>query len=147
MAQSRNTAVSIVEAFSKMNQQVIFQEYIEEANGADIRAFVVGRKIVATMKRQAVPGEFRSNLHRGATSSIDSLTRQETEIVLESVRLMGLEIAGVDLLRSKRGPLIMEVNASPGLEGIETTTGIDIAGAIVENIVKGIRHFPRRRKW
>ncbi len=147
LAQSRSTAISVVEAFSKFNHQVILQEFIEEAGGADIRAFVVGRRVVAAMKRQAVQGEFRSNLHRGATSTVVQLTPKETDIVLNAAKLMGLEIAGVDILRSNRGPLVMEVNASPGLEGIETTTGVDVAGAIVENVVRGVKgrvHFKRR---
>jgi len=143
LAENKNTAVSIVEAFSRFNQPVIIQEYIEEARGADIRAFVVGKKVVAVMKRQASPGEFRSNLHRGATSSVDRLTSQETEIVLKTVKLMGLGIAGVDLLRSERGPMVMEVNASPGLEGIETTSGIDIAGEIIDYASRKIRNFKK----
>ncbi len=147
LAHSRSTAISIVEAFSKFNQPVIIQEYIEEAGGADIRAFVVGKKVVAAMKRQAEPGEFRSNMHRGATSTTERLTAKETDIVLKSAKLMGLEIAGVDLLRSHNGPLVMEVNASPGLEGIENTTGVDIAGAIIEYLDKRIRNFNKNRKW
>jgi ribosomal protein S6--L-glutamate ligase len=147
LAESRNAAISIVEAFSKFNQPVILQEFIAEAGGADIRAFVVGKKVVAAMRRQAEQGEFRSNLHRGASSTPIDLTSKEIEIVLHAARLMDLEIAGVDLLRSDRGPLVMEVNASPGLEGIETTTGVDVAGAIIENLVRGINgsiHFKRR---
>ncbi|HFA49469.1 MAG TPA: 30S ribosomal protein S6--L-glutamate ligase [Bacteroidetes bacterium] len=146
LAHSRGTAISIVEAFSKFKQPVILQEYIEEAGGADVRALVVGKKVVASMKRQAEPGEFRSNLHRGATSTVETLSKEENEIVLASAKLMGLDVAGVDILRSNKGPLVMEVNASPGLEGIETTTGIDIAGAIIENVSKGIRHFNGRRR-
>lgn len=147
LAHTRSTAISIVEAFSKFKQPVILQEFIEEAGGADIRALVVGNQVVASMKRQAKQGEFRSNLHRGATSTVEPLSKQETEIVLESARLMGLEIAGVDILRSKRGPLVMEVNASPGLEGIETTTGVDVAGMIIQNVIKGIRkHKNKGRK-
>lgn len=146
LAQSRSTAISIVEAFAKMNQAVILQEYIKEAGGADIRAFVVGKKVVAAMKRQAQEGEFRSNLHRGATSSIEQLTVKETEIVLSAARMMGLDYAGVDILRSARGPLIMEINASPGLEGIETTTGIDIAGAIIESVVNGVNKKLKKKE-
>ncbi|MEO1261300.1 MAG: 30S ribosomal protein S6--L-glutamate ligase [Bacteroidota bacterium] len=146
LANSRETAISVVESFFAMRKQVILQEYIEEAKGADIRAFVVGKKVVATMKRQARQGEFRSNLHRGASSSIENLSGEENEIVLHAAKLMGLGIAGVDLLRSNKGPLVMEVNASPGLEGIETTTGIDIGGAIIKNVEKGIRHFSHPSK-
>lgn len=147
LAESRNTASSLVEAFTKLGQPVILQEFIEEASGADIRAFVVGKRVVASMLRQAQVGEFRSNMHLGASASVELLTAEEEKIVLEAARLMNLEIAGVDILRSKRGPLVMEVNASPGLEGIEGTTKVDIAGAIIENIERGVARFLGRRKW
>ncbi|MBI5914540.1 MAG: 30S ribosomal protein S6--L-glutamate ligase [Bacteroidetes bacterium] len=147
LVESRSTALSLVEAFTKLGQPVILQEFIAEAAGADVRAFVVGKRVVAAMLRQASEGEFRSNLHRGATATPAVLTPQEEKIVLESARLMGLDIAGVDILRSKRGPLVMEVNASPGLEGIETATKVDIAGAIIENIEKGVERFSKGRKW
>ncbi|MCU0347541.1 MAG: 30S ribosomal protein S6--L-glutamate ligase [Saprospiraceae bacterium] len=147
LAESRNTAISVVEAFTKLGQPVLLQEFIEEAAGADIRAFVVGKRVVASMLRQAQEGEFRSNLHRGATANVEPLTPQEEKTVLDAARLMNLDIAGVDILRSKRGPLVMEVNASPGLEGIETTTGVDIAGAIIENLERGVEKFVGRRKW
>jgi ribosomal protein S6--L-glutamate ligase len=147
LAESRNTAISIIEAFTKLGQPVILQEFIEEAAGSDIRAFVVGRRVVAAMLRQAQEGEFRSNLHRGATATQVELTPEEVKIVVESARLMNLEVAGVDILRSKRGPLVMEVNASPGLEGIETTTKVDIAGAIIENLERGVERFVNKRKW
>ena len=123
LAENESTARSVIEAFGRTGEQVIVQEFIEEAKGADIRAFVVGGHIVAAMKRQAMEGEFRSNLHRGATSEIIKLTDEEALIVRRSARVMGLDVAGVDLLRSSRGPLVMEVNASPGLEGIEGTSG------------------------
>jgi ribosomal protein S6--L-glutamate ligase len=147
LAESRNTAISIVEAFTKLGEPVILQEFIEEAAGADIRAFVVGKRVVASMLRQAMAGEFRSNLHRGASASIVELTPEEEKIVLESARLMNLDIAGVDILRSKRGPLVMEVNASPGLEGIETATKVDVSGAIIENLERGVEKFTKRQKW
>jgi len=147
LAESRNTAISVVEAFTKLGQPVILQEYIEEASGADVRAFVVGKRVVASMLRQAQEGEFRSNLHRGATATIVELSPDEEKTVLNAARLMNLEIAGVDILRSKRGPLVMEVNASPGLEGIETTTHVDIAGAIIENLERGVERFTNRQKW
>ncbi len=144
LAETTSAAISIVEAFSKLGQYVLLQEYIQEAEGADVRAFVVGRQIVASMLRQAAEGEFRSNLHRGAEARPAALSPEEEKIVLKSARLMGLDIAGVDILRSKKGPLVMEVNASPGLEGIETTTGIDIAGAIIANVERGVERFNRR---
>lgn len=136
LAETFATAESIVEAFRKLKEKVLLQEYIVESSGADVRVLVVGGEIIAAMKRQAKEGEFRSNLHRGASSEPIRLEEEEEELVKKAVKLLGLDVAGVDLLRSKRGPLIIEVNASPGLEGIETTTGIDIAGKIIEFIEK-----------
>lgn len=141
------TAVTVRETLGRLREKVIFQEYIKEAEGSDIRAFVVGNKVVATMKRQAQEGEFRSNLHLGASASLVSLNQEETKLVLKATRVLGLEVAGVDLLRSKRGPLILEVNASPGLEGIEDITGIDIAGKIIELLeLKTLRFQAQPRK-
>lgn len=136
IAESRRSAISIIEAFSKSGEKVLVQEFIEEAGGADIRAIVVGGKVVAAMKRQAMPGEFRSNLHRGASSIAYQLSEEEEQIVQKAAVTMGLDVAGVDLLPSNRGALIMEVNASPGLEGIETTTGIKVGNKIMEYVVK-----------
>lgn len=150
LAESTNAAISIVEAFHRTNQKVLIQEFIEEAGGADIRAIVVGGKIIATMKRQAAKGEFRSNLHRGATAIPIKLTEEEEKTVKKSARLMGLDVAGVDLLQSKRGPLIMEVNASPGLEGIEAVTKIDVGGSIIEYVAqksKKISAYQREQRW
>ncbi|MEE9373726.1 MAG: RimK family alpha-L-glutamate ligase [Saprospiraceae bacterium] len=127
---------SIMEAFFKTKQKVLLQEFIAESSGEDVRAFVVGNKVVAAMMRKAKPGEFRSNLHRGATSQKIQLTDEEENVALKATKTMGLNIAGVDMLRSSRGPLIMEVNASPGLEGIETTTKINIAKEIIEFVEK-----------
>lgn len=131
LAETRSAATSVIGAFHKLEARVIVQEYIEEAKGSDIRVIVVGGEIVAAMKRTARAGEFRSNLHRGGTSEMIELTDLEKKSAIKAAKAVGLDVAGVDLLQSKRGPLIMEVNASPGLEGIETTTGIDIAGKIV----------------
>ncbi len=141
LAENKKTAISIVEAFSKTNQRVIVQEFIEEAEGADIRAFVVGGQVVAAMKRQAIDGEFRSNLHRGATALPVRLDEEEQQMVTKATRVMGLDVAGVDLLRSKRGTLVLEVNASPGLEGIEGATGVNIAVAIIDYVNR------RCKKW
>lgn len=146
LAESLQTAVSLAEVFAKLNQPVILQEYISEAAGSDVRAFVVGRKVVASMMRVAAAGEFRSNLHRGAESYNVKLTHHETNLVLKATRLLGLQIAGVDILRSDRGPLVMEVNASPGLEGIENTTGADIAGTIVENTYAGASRLRSKKR-
>jgi len=134
LAETKASAESILEAFIKLKQKVILQEYIAESKGADVRVFVVDNKVVAKMVRQAQPGEFRSNLHRGASAMVARLSPEEERIALDASKELGLKVAGVDLLRSKRGPLILEVNASPGLEGIEGTTGIDIAGKIIEMI-------------
>ena len=144
LAESRVSALTLAETFFKLNQPVILQEFIEEASGSDVRAFVVGREVVAAMRRQAPPGEFRSNLHRGATAEPVELSEAEEKMVLRAARLMGLEVAGVDLLRSRRGPLVMEVNASPGLEGIEMCTGLDIAGKIISHLEAGYKSFSKK---
>lgn len=136
LANTKNQGVSVVEGFHRVGQDVLIQEFIQDAKGSDIRAFVVDGKIVGSMKRQAVEGEFRSNIHRGASSEIIRLTSEEEEIAIKSTQILGLSIAGVDILRSSRGPLVLEVNASPGLEGIEGTTKVDIAGKIIEFIEK-----------
>ncbi len=132
LAENDRTASSILEAFHRTRERVIVQEFIAESKGADVRALVVGGKVVAAMKRKARPGEFRSNLHRGATAIHIKLTSEEERTALEAVKMLGLEVAGVDMLQSDRGPLVLEVNPSPGLEGISTTTGIDVAGKIIE---------------
>lgn len=134
LAKDRNTAEAIIESYSKLREKFLVQEFVEESSGQDIRALVVGGQIVAAMKRKARPGEFRSNLHRGGTSIHIKLTQAEIDTALQSVEILGLKVAGVDMLQSDRGPLVLEVNASPGLEGIETTTGIDVAGKIIELI-------------
>ncbi|NOT38057.1 MAG: RimK family alpha-L-glutamate ligase [Saprospiraceae bacterium] len=139
LSQSKNQGVSIVEGFHRVGQDVLIQEFIHDAKGSDIRAFVVDGEIVGAMKRQAVEGEFRSNIHRGASSEIIELTKEEKNIAIQSTRILGLHIAGVDILRSERGPLVLEVNASPGLEGIEGTTRVDIAGKIIEFIEKKLK--------
>ena len=141
LAESKSNAESIMEAFYKAKQKVMVQEFIKEAKGSDIRVFIVNGEIVGVMKRQAREGEFRSNLHRGASSSIIALSGEEAEVARQSVKLLGLKVAGVDMLQSSRGPLVLEVNASPGLEGIETTTGKDIAGKVIRFIEKKLtRH-------
>lgn len=131
LAETEQAAGSVVEAFMGLKVNILVQEYIKEAGGADIRCLVIGDRVVASMKRQARPGEFRSNLHRGGTASPIRITPQERAIAVRATRVMGLRVAGVDLLRSERGPLVMEVNASPGLEGIEEVSGQDIAGLMI----------------
>lgn len=134
-----STAESMIETLYKSKQRVILQSFIEEAKGADVRAFVVDGEVVGSMKRQARPGDFRSNLHRGGTAEIITLSDEEKEIAIKSTEVLGLKIAGVDMLQTKSGPLILEVNASPGLEGIETTTNVDIAGKIIKFIENNYR--------
>ena len=134
LAETRNAAKSVIEAFYGMNANFLIQEFIKEANGADIRALVVGDRVVAAMMRQAKEGEFRSNLHRGGLGKPITLSKEEEETAVNAAHALGLKIAGVDLLMSHRGPLIMEVNSSPGLEGIEDATGIDIATQIIQFI-------------
>ena len=134
LAETKAAAESVLEAFQGLQARVIVQEFIEEAGGADIRAFVVDGVVVGAMKRQAKEGEFRSNLHRGGTAEIIELTEEEENAALKAARVLKLGIAGVDMLQSKSGPMIMEVNSSPGLEGIEKATGKDIAKAIIRYI-------------
>ena len=136
LAETRKAAESVIEAFMGLKANIMVQEYIKEAGGADIRCFVIGDKVIATMKRQSAEGEFRSNLHRGGTASLVKITPLERKTAIDAAKIMGLNVAGVDLLRSERGPLVMEVNSSPGLEGIEAATGKDIASLIIEFIEK-----------
>lgn len=134
LAETKKAAQSVIQAFMGINANIIVQEYISESRGSDIRCLVIGDKVVASMKRQAEPGEFRSNIHRGGTAKVVQITKEEQTTAIKAAKVMGLKMAGVDLLRSKRGPLVMEVNSSPGLEGIETATNKDIAGMIIEYI-------------
>jgi ribosomal protein S6--L-glutamate ligase len=134
LAETAPTASSVIEAFHGLDQNILIQKYIAEAKGADIRALVVGRRVVAAMKRKAVSGEFRSNLHRGATSQNMRLPAEYRRTALAAARVLGLRVAGVDLIESKDGPMVMEVNSSPGLEGIQKTSGVDVAAAIIEHM-------------
>ena len=146
LAETKKAAESVIEAFMGLKANIMVQEFIKEAGGADIRCLVVGDKVVAAMQRQAAPGEFRSNLHRGGSASIIKITPKERETAAKAARIMGLNVAGVDILRSERGPLVMEVNSSPGLEGIEKSTNKDIASMIIEFIEKeGKPHRTRTR--
>ncbi|MES2629513.1 MAG: 30S ribosomal protein S6--L-glutamate ligase [Bacteroidota bacterium] len=134
LAESKKAAKSVIEAFYGIEADILIQEFIKEAGGSDIRAFIVNGKVVGAMKRQGVEGEFRSNLHRGGSSVEVKLTKQERETAINAAKAMGLSVAGVDMLPSNRGPLVLEVNSSPGLEGIENATKADIAGKIVAYI-------------
>ncbi|MFN4144479.1 MAG: 30S ribosomal protein S6--L-glutamate ligase [Runella sp.] len=134
LAESIQAAKSTIEAFYGLKTNVLIQEYIAEAKGADIRAFVVGNKVIAAMKRQGQPSEFRSNLHRGGQAESIKLTIEQEKAALQAAKALGVRVAGVDMILSKRGPMIMEVNSSPGLEGIEKVTGINIADFIIAYI-------------
>jgi ribosomal protein S6--L-glutamate ligase len=131
LAETEASAKSIIEAFSAANVNILVQEFIRDAGGSDVRAFVVGGRVVAAMRRVGKEGEFRSNLHRGGEAEPATLSAAETETALRSAAALGLNVCGVDMLRAKRGPLVLEVNSSPGLRGIETTTGVDVAGEII----------------
>ena len=139
LAETEASARSIIEAFSAANVNILVQEYIREAGGSDIRAFVIGGRIVAAMKRSGSRDDFRSNLHRGGKAEAVRLSSDEEATALKSAEVLGLNVAGVDMLRSKRGPVVMEVNSSPGLEGIEKATGEDIAGTIIEFLERHAR--------
>jgi ribosomal protein S6--L-glutamate ligase len=136
LAETQKAAESVIEGFMGIKADILIQEFIKEAGGADIRCFVIDGKVAAAMKRQGAEGEFRSNLHRGGSSSLIRITPEERSTAVRAARIMGLNVAGVDLLRSNHGPVVMEVNSSPGLEGIEGATGKDIAGMIVANLEK-----------
>ncbi|WP_319479518.1 30S ribosomal protein S6--L-glutamate ligase [uncultured Draconibacterium sp.] len=138
LAENKNAASSVIEAFHGLKARVIAQEFIEEAKGADIRAFVVDGVVVGAMRRSGKPGDFRSNLHRGGTAEVIQLSDEEENAALKATRVMGLGVAGVDMLQSKNGPLILEVNSSPGLEGIESATGIDIAKSIIRYVERNV---------
>lgn len=134
LAETNKAAESVIEAFRGLDANILVQEYIKEAGGADIRCLVIGDKVVAAMKRQAQEGEFRSNLHRGGKAEVIKITPEERSTAVRAAKVMGLNLAGVDLLRSNHGAVVMEVNSSPGLEGIETATGKDIAGQVIKFI-------------
>jgi ribosomal protein S6--L-glutamate ligase len=138
LADSNKAAESVIDAFKTLSANFLVQEFIEEAGGADVRAFVVGSKVVAAMERQAIAGEFRSNIHRGGTARLIDATAEEKRIAVQAAKVMGLNVAGVDLIRSKTGPKVLEVNASPGLEGIEGSTEKNIAGQIIAFIEKQV---------
>lgn len=136
LAETYQAAKSVIEAFRGLDANILVQEFIAEAKGSDLRCLVVGGKVIASMKRQGAEGEFRSNLHRGGQAENIKLTPEERSTAVRAAKAMGLRVAGVDLLRSNHGPVVMEVNSSPGLEGIEKTTGVDVADKIIEYIAK-----------
>ncbi|MGC1198403.1 MAG: 30S ribosomal protein S6--L-glutamate ligase [Geitlerinemataceae cyanobacterium] len=136
LAETYQAAKSVIEAFRGLNANILVQEFIKEAQGADLRCFVFDDKVVAAMKRQGAPGEFRSNLHRGGNAEKIKLTPEERSTAVRAAKAMGLKVAGVDLLRSNHGPVVMEVNSSPGLEGIESATGVDMAAKVMDFLEK-----------
>lgn len=144
LAETKQAAESVIQAFMGLKQHILVQEYIKEAKGADIRCFVIGDKVVASMKRQAKEGEFRSNLHRGGSAALCRITPEERATAVRAAKVMGLNVCGVDLLRSNHGAVVMEVNSSPGLEGIEAASGKDVAGMIIDFIQKNAK--PNRTK-
>ena len=144
LAETRTAAKSVIQGFMGLSANILVQEYIKEAGGSDLRCFVVGGKVIAAMQRTAPDGDFRSNLHRGGTATLVKLTAQERRTAVNAAKIMGLNVCGVDLLRSNRGPLVMEVNSSPGLGGIEAATNKDVADIIIEFIEKEAR--PKRTR-
>lgn len=138
LAENKKAAISVIEAFNGLKARVIVQEFIRESKGADVRAFVVDGHVVGAMRRQAREGEFRSNLHRGGRAEVIELNHEEEIAAIKAAKALGLGVAGVDMLQSERGPLIIEVNSSPGLEGIEQATGKDIAGQIIRYVEKNV---------
>ena len=146
LAETPKAASSVIEAFRGLDANILVQEFIQEAEGADIRCFVIGDKVVAAMMRKGKEGEFRSNLHRGGTASVVTITPEERSTAARAARIVGLNVAGVDLLRSSHGPVVMEVNSSPGLQGIEKATGKDVAGTIIEYVEKHAKQGKTRTK-
>ena len=146
LADTDRSAKSVIEAFRATNTNILIQEFIKEAGGTDIRALVVGGKVVAAMKRTGAEGEFRSNLHRGGSAQVVKLNPEERSTAVRAAKSMGLEVCGVDMLRANHGAVVMEVNSSPGLEGVEKATGIDIAGKIIEHLEKVAKQGKTRTK-
>ena len=145
LAETKKAAETVISAFRQLDANILVQEFIKEARGSDIRAFVIGGKVVAAMKRQAPPGDFRSNLHRGGHAEVAKLSKEERATAVRAAKTMELNVAGVDMVRSESGPMVLEVNSSPGLEGIEAASGVDIADAIIEYIEDNAEVEPVRR--
>lgn len=139
LAETPKAAESVINAFKALHANLLVQEFVKEADGKDLRCFVIDNKVVATIQREAAPGEFRANLHLGGTASVVRISKEERKLALDAAKTLGLKVAGVDIIRSSKGPLLLEVNSSPGLEGIETATGKDIAGMVISSIEKKLR--------
>ncbi|MCU0906941.1 MAG: RimK family alpha-L-glutamate ligase, partial [Rhodobacteraceae bacterium] len=146
LADTERSAVSVIEAFRTADVNILVQEFIKEAGASDLRAFVIGGKVVAAMERSGAAGEFRSNLHRGGSARKARITPEERSTAIRAAKAMGLNVCGVDMLRSNHGPVVMEVNSSPGLEGIEAATGLDIAGRIIEFLERNAEDGQTRTK-
>lgn len=146
LAETKKAAESVIQSFQALKASVLVQEYVKEAGGSDIRCLVVGERVVAAMKRQAKEGEFRSNIHRGGTANLIRITPEERSTAVRAARTMGLNVSGVDILRSNHGPVVMEVNSSPGLKGIEQATGKDIAGLIIRFLEKNAKEGKTRTR-
>lgn len=144
LGETPKAAESIIEAFMGLDANILVQEFIKEAGGADIRCFVVGGEVIAAMKRQGAEGEFRSNLHRGGTASLIELSDEERETAIAAARSMGLGVCGVDILQSSHGPVVMEVNSSPGLEGIEKASGVNVADLVIKYIEDNVEEYKNR---
>ena len=145
LAETKKAAKSVMEAFYGVKANMLIQEFIKESKGSDVRAFIVGGEVIGAMRRQGPEGEFRSNIHRGGTAKNIKLTRQELRTAVNASRLLGLNVAGVDMLQSSRGPMVLEVNSSPGLEGIEAATGVDVASRIIKFIEENAHVRSMRR--
>jgi ribosomal protein S6--L-glutamate ligase len=146
LCDNTKSAKSIITAFKQANMRILVQEFIQEANGKDLRCFVVGNKIVGAFQRTAPEGEFRANLHQGGTADKVELTKEEAKMAIDAAKVMGLHVSGVDLIRSARGPLVLEINSSPGLEGIEKATGKDIAGEIIKFVEKQVKNHKANKE-
>jgi ribosomal protein S6--L-glutamate ligase len=146
LGETHNSAKSVIEAFRGVNVNIMVQEYIKEAAGADIRCLVIGDKVVAAMKRQGAEGDFRSNLHRGGSATAAKITPEERATAVRAARVIGLSVCGIDMLRSNHGPVIVEINSSPGLEGIESATGTDIAAQVIQFIEKKATPFKTKMR-
>jgi len=146
LGDTMKSAKSVIEAFQGADVNILVQEFIKEADSTDIRALVIGEKVVAAMKRMGPPGDFRSNLHRGGSGEAVRITPQERAIAVTAARTLGLNVCGVDMLRSKNGPLVVELNSSPGIEGLENATGVDVAGLMIEFLERHAPHGNTRTK-
>ncbi len=146
LAETNKAAESVINAFKSLKANILVQEFIKEAEGKDLRCFVVNNKVVASIQRESAKGDFRANIHRGGMAKKIRITAEEKKLAIKATKCMGLDVAGVDIIRSNKGPLLLEINSSPGLEGIETATGMDIANAIIMGIEKSIKYNPVTKK-